>query len=238
LPRPIQHVRITRLPIPEPIAAGRLDTFFIEPRGPRSDLILDYHALVPDATPILFERDGKVYERLRGAYFLRRLRFKSVENIQQTGLYQNPDSIPSDHDARIIVDMYNWLAKGEDKYFYLLFGRSAEDAEICFHARGVTREDRTGEPVPVFFERDWSPAPPMPAGLVPQPRQIHQRFGGDPATFHLEGKPLHHRLFIGGLEVQPERRPSVDAVLNLGEEPSRWANVTFRDRWVNKGEGS
>jgi hypothetical protein len=42
------------------------------------------------------------------------------------------------------------------------------------------------------------------------------------------------------LDIQTDNRPEVDAVLNLGEECSRWAISSSKhpvDRWVNKGEG-
>ena len=40
--------------------------------------------------------------------------------------------------------------------------------------------------------------------------------------------------------MQSRQRPDVDAVLNLGESPSLWAEsqpLDARDRWVTKGEG-
>jgi len=43
------------------------------------------------------------------------------------------------------------------------------------------------------------------------------------------------------VDVQGEQRPDVHAVLNVGEEPSRWAATGADhpvDRWENKGEGS
>jgi predicted protein tyrosine phosphatase len=54
-------------------------------------------------------------------------------------------------------------------------------------------------------------------------------------------KVHHRRLFIGGTDIQPKRRPQVDAVLNLGEENSRWAKNALlhpNDRAINRGEGS
>jgi hypothetical protein len=174
-------------------------------------------------------------------YLPRRLRFRGIERLKITGPYKNLDSLPPDHLARIIVDMYNYQGKGESLYFYLLYGRSLEDSEFQFYARGVTREDRSGNPIPFTHERNWSPAPPMPARLQPEPKALYQRFGGDPITVRMDGKPFHHRLFVGGVHLQPEQRPQVGAVLNLGEEPSRWTKTVPSpacDRWENKGEGS
>ena len=81
----------------------------------------------------------------------------------------------------------------------------------------------------------------MPDRLVPQPKFLHRRFGGDPITFHLETQPYHQRLFIGGVEIQPSERPHVDTVFNVSETPSKWIKdhqTHPQDRWDNKGEGS
>jgi hypothetical protein len=240
LPKPIQHTRITTLPVPEPICAGQLNRFFTESHGHRTDLVLEYSAQVPDSIE-QFEQDGKLYEHSRGVSVPRRLRFRGIEGLKITGLYENLDSLPPEHPARIIVDMYNYQGKGEHLFFYLLYGRSLEDAEFQFHAHGVTREMREGESIPFNQERRWSPAPPMPARIVPDQLSLYQRFGGDPVTVRIDGQPLHHRLFIGGVYIQPEQRPNVGVVLNLGEEPSRWVKDVPSpacDRWKNKGEGS
>lgn len=240
MPKPIQHTRITTLPVPEPICAGQLDTFYTEPHARRLDFVLEYHAIISDFEE-LFERDGKLYERSRGVTMPRRLRFWEIERLKITGPYENLESLPPDHLARIIVDMYNYQGKGESLYFYLLYGRSLEDAEFQFYACGVTREERDGEPIPFTHERNWSPAPPMPARLAPELLSLNQRFGGDPVTIRIGGKPFHHRLFVGGVYLQTNQRPQVDAVLNLGEEPSRWmkdGKSPVCDRWAYKGEGS
>ena len=241
MPRPIQHPRITSLPVPEPIGAGRLDSFFTEKHGTRLDAVLEYHALVQSMPAELFQRDGKVFEHTQGFFIPRRLRFLGVERLEIFGLYQNLEHLPLEDEARIIVDLLNWQARGDQLYFFMQYGPSTATPELRFYARRAVPERRAGEPIPVTFERDWSSTPPMPPRLVPQPRALYRRFGGDPVTIHLDGKIHHRRLFIGSLEVQAEERPDVHAVLNLGEEPSRWAKDDFShesDRWQNKGEGS
>jgi hypothetical protein len=110
-----------------------------------------------------------------------------------------------------------------------------------FFASGATHEKGDGGS-PFTFERDWSPAPPMPEGVVPQPIDIHDNFGGDPVSVKIGDTVQEQRLFVGGLENQPEHRPpQVDAVLNLGEKPSLWVKGNDNhpnDRVVEKGEGS
>jgi hypothetical protein len=118
----------------------------------------------------------------------------------------------------------------------------SNDAEtmLMFSARSCVAEALSGPTEPVDFVRDWSPPPPLPARLVPQPRKLHQRFGGDPVTIRLGARIYHRRLFVGGVECQGDQRPNVDAVLNLGEDSSRWvkdAQLSHGDRWARKGEG-
>lgn len=240
MPRLARHARITPLPVPEPIAAGRLDSFSIFARGQRTDAILEYHAYLPEAAGDLFEQNGKIFERTHGLYLPRRLRFLGIEKLEQHGLYLNPNAIPPDHAARIIAELLSWKSRNERLYFFLLYG-SSEGTDLFFHAHTVKLERRSGIPIAVTFERDWSPPPSLPARLVPQPGQMYKRFGGDPIAIHINGETHQRQLFIGSLESQPQLRPDVHAVLNLGEQPSRWALASqsrASDRWAIKGEGS
>jgi hypothetical protein len=189
----------------------------------------------------LFEQDGKIIERTRGLYLPRLLRFLGIEELKQYGLYQNPNELPPEHAARTIAELLAWISRNERLYFFLLDGRSTESAELRFYAHSFRQEERAGKAIPATFERAWSPPPPMPARLVPQPSRFYARFGGDPITIHIDGKTYQRRLFIGNLESQTHQRPDVHAVLNLGEEPSLWTKAGQSpgfDRWANKGEGS
>lgn len=238
--RPAIHPKIIRLPIPEPIAAGRLDSFSIVARGQRTDAILEYHGFIPETAGELFDLDGKIFERTHGLYVPRRLRFLKIEKLEQHGLYQNPNAIPLENAARVIAELLSWKTRNERLYLFLLYG-SSDDASIFFHAGGVRQEERAGPLVSATYERDWSPPPAMPARLVPQPEHLYKSFGGDPITIHINGETRHRRLFIGSLENQTKLRPNVHAVLNLGEQPSRWTlagHSPSSDRWVIKGEGS
>jgi hypothetical protein len=82
----------------------------------------------------------------------------------------------------------------------------------------------------------------MPEREVPQPYDIYDHFGGDPVKIKLNGNTLENKLFVGGIENQPEDRPdNISAVLNLGEKPSVWVKddqIHPNDRRVEKGEGS
>jgi hypothetical protein len=88
--------------------------------------------------------------------------------------------------------------------------------------------------------RDWSAVPDSPERIIPNPVQIHKRFGGDPVSICMDGRNYQKRLFIGGIDIQAAYRPDVDVILNLGENASKWFNdvgLGPDDRWVDKGEG-
>ena len=239
--RPIKHPRIVRLPAPEPIAAGRLDSFDVVSQSNRADAILQYQAYALDAPGKLIEQNGEIFELTQGQYIPRRIRFLGIERMERYGLYKSLDALSSEHEARTITDLLSWISRNENLYFFLLGGHSTESAELRFYAHDVVQEERVGKPIPAVFKRNWSPSLPMPARLVPQPNYLYRRFGGDPIDININGEACLHRLFIGGIETQIQQRPDVHAVLNLGEKPSTWTmpGQSYNcDRWVNKGEGS
>jgi hypothetical protein len=164
------------------------------------------------------------------------VRFSGVSELKTGAFYKN---LPADANSRTIVDLLSWRQPERRDVFYLL-GMKAEADDLMFYARHAAYERLLGRAIPVTLERDWCPPPPMAEGLVPQPEAIHRQFGGDPLTVRLGPRASHRRLFIGGVDIQPETRPQVDVVLNVGEQPSRWAKAGVAhpdDRWDNKGEG-
>jgi hypothetical protein len=128
-----------------------------------------------------------------------------------------------------------------DDVFYVFKLREPVGASMNFLANAVTYTE-SAQSDPFTLERDWSPAPPMPEGLVPQPIDLHNAFGGDPVKVKINDVVQEQRLFVGGIEQQPNNRPpQVDAVLNIGEQPSLWVkgnDIHPNDRVVEKGEGS
>ncbi len=236
------HARIPIFPYAPSLQGARLDSLREETTGRRHDLMLDYHELSPITLPELFKRNGKIYERIQGNFIPRRLRFVGIQELKLNGIYEKLDQTPLDHPAREIRDLLRWIQPGHDLTFYLLFSSSwGPEDDLRFYARDVFQEKWAGKPVPVSLERNWSPTPPTRAGIVPLTKKLYEHFGGDPVTIHLDGQVHHRRLFIGSLEIQPPKRPGVDAILNLGEEPSRWVKggkMRDCDRWVNKGEGA
>jgi hypothetical protein len=234
------HPRIPVFPYAASLQGARLDSLGEAIKDKRHDLVLEYHEFLPAVPPDIFLREGKVYERLQGELIPRRLRFLGVEELKIIGVFKNLDKTPLDHPAREIRGLLCWIPAGCKLTFYILFNSSLTPDDVSFYAHHVVQENPGGESFSLQIERDWSPTLPMRAGIVPQPRKLYERFGGDPITIHINNRTYHRRLFIGDLDTQPEQRPGIDAVLNLGEKPSTWAkneNLPVCDRWVNKGEG-
>ena len=235
----IQHTRILAFPYAEALLNARLDSLREETHGPRLDLIMDYRELRLATLPQLVSRDGQPYEQVQGHYVPRRLRFINVRELKRLGPYAHLENTPPDHGVRHLCGVLNWRLPGKDA-FYVFDDHSSEPAALMFFARHYASEDRTGPLEAADFVRDWSPPPPLPARLVPRPEQLHRRYGGDPIPIRLGKRLYQRRLFVGGIDTQPDQRPDVAAVLNLGENASRWAataQTNPADRWVCKGEG-
>lgn len=187
----------------------------------------------------LREGDGGVYERVRGNRVPIRLHFTGISGLKGGEFFRNLANLHPDDPARTINDILSWRQPGMHHVFFLFFMQQADN--LMFFANSVRYERLSQESVPFTLERDWCPPPPMPERLVPQPKRLHQRFGGDPVTFYLDSRPYHRRLFIGGTDIQPAERPQVDVVFNVGENPSKWVKdkqTHPQDRWDNKGEDS
>jgi hypothetical protein len=212
---------------------ARLDSFYES----EQDLFLYVQGLQVKASQ-LFERDGRILERVNGSYIPLRLHFSGVTDLYCEDFLMNLEEYPQDDPSRTIIHLLSWRQPKRLDVYYR-FGLPGED--LHFFARQITWEKLEKPSHPVQFERDWSPAPPMPPRLVPRPRQIYSHYGGDPITIKVNGRVRHRKLFVGELGIQPRRRPHVDAVLNLGEEPSRWVKgwrLHPNDRAINRGEGA
>jgi hypothetical protein len=188
----------------------------------------------------LFERNSTVMERVTGKYIPLKLSFSGIQHLKRTDSFTTLDQVPPDDPSRVIAYFYSWIQPGMEDIFHMFGLRGPVDAGMNFFASGVSHERGEGGD-PFTFERDYSPSPPMPHREVPQPYDIYDRFGGDPVTIKLNGNIIQDLLFVGGLEHQPDYRPEIDAVLNLGEKPSLWVKsdqLHPNDRTVKKGEGS
>ena len=234
-PTPAQ-ARIVEHPFAHLMQGARLDSY--QENG--HELVLDVQGL-ETMNSELFEQAGKLFERVTGKHIPLKLTFLNVTGLNRPDFFKSLENYALDDSSRIIAYMYSWKQPGMDDVFYVFSLRGPVSANMNFFATDITFEQ--GNSGDTFtFERDWSPAPPMPDGLVPQPQDLYLRFGGDPVTINMAGNTIEHKLFVGGLENQAEHRPQeVDAVLNLGERPSVWVRgeeLHPNDRTVKKGEGS
>ena len=229
------NARIIKHPFADLMQGARLDSF--EENGHEIHLNVQGLEVINSE---LFERDGLIMERVTGRHATFRLTFTGVSHLRRSDFFTALDEYPFDDPSRIIAFMYSWRQPGMDDVFYMFGLRGPADADINFFASDVTCEQgNSGEPF--TFERDYSPSPPMPDGEVPQPYDIYDRFGGDPVSIKLDGNVIEDKLFVGGIENQPENRPEINAVLNLGEKPSAWVkdNILYpNDRTMQRGEGS
>jgi len=234
-PTPAQ-TRIIEHPFASLLQGGRLDSF--HPNG--RELHLEVRGLEVTASEV-FEREGKLFERVTGRHIPLKLSFSDVTQLNRADFFNTLEQVPAEDPSRVIAQMHSWKMPGMDDIFHIFNLRAPVSANMNFFASGATYEQADGNS-PVTFERDWSPAPPMPEGVVPQPIELHENFGGDPVTVKISDTVQEQRLFVGGLENQPDHRPpQVDAVLNLGEKPSLWVKGTElhpNDRTIQKGEGS
>jgi len=234
-PTPAQ-TRIIEHPFAALVQGGRLDSFQENGR----ELNLTIQGLEITASDV-FEREGKLFERVTGKHIPLKLSFTGVKELNRVDFFTSLENHPTDDPSRIIAQMHSWIMPGMTEIFHIFNLRGPVGANMNFFASEATHEQEVASES-FTFERDWSPAPPMPEGMVPLPIDLHDNFGGDPVTVKIGDKVLENRLFVGGLENQPDQRPpQVNAVLNLGEKPSLWVkgnDLNPNDRTVQKGEGS
>jgi hypothetical protein len=229
------HTRIIQHPFAHLVEGARLESFQAIGR----DLILKLQGL-DRASSEIYASNGKLFERATGARVALNLCFSGVTKVEHLRFLSELENYAPDDISRTILGMYSWQLPGKKEVFYLFFLRDPVGAELMFFADGVVYQESRGETA-LTIERNGSPAPPMPGRLVPQPKQLHRRYGGDPITIKVNERVQPYRLFIGGTEIQPAHRPQVDAGLNLGENPSRWVksgHLHPGDRAVTKGEGA
>ena len=234
-----KHARIIQHPFAASLQGGLLDSYSEEQRGGQLHITLNLRAFHRTASE-LFERDGLVCERVQGNFVPVQLQFSGVSELKGSDFFTGSANLSPDDPQRTINDMLSWQQPGTHAGFHLFFMQSPHIDALMFFAKRVTYKTLPDHLIPITLERDWCSPPPMPDRLVPKPRRLHERYGGDPISFSTNGQPHHQRLFIGGLDIQANERPQVDVVFNVGEEASRWIknDQTYsQDRWDSKGEG-
>lgn len=228
------NTRIVKHPFADLMQGARLDSF--EKDGNEVRLTVQGLEVLESE---LFEREGVIMERVTGRHVPLEITFSNVYQMKESGFLNNLEQYAFDDPYRTISFMHSWVMPGMADIFHIL---SLVNAGTNFFASGATHtQGEAGESFTI--ERDWSPSPPMPEGEVPQPYDIYDRFGGDPVSFSINGNIIENKLFVGGIENQPDQRPNeISAVLNIGEKPSLWVKMGQaqgpNDRTVEMGEGS
>ena len=234
-----EYVRILSFRYADSMSAARLMRLAQDTTGQRRDLVLDYDELRLSEPGHLSNENGHIYEHVRGDYLPRRIRFMGVSELECSGLYAHLDDVPLKHGARSLRGTLCWGLPGKLSK-WAVFNGSEEPAELMLSAQRYQQEVRHGPVEPVDLVRDWAPAPHMVARTVSLHKRVHDLYGGDPVTVRVNGEAKTRHLFVGGQDTQSDHRPRVDAVLNLGDEASRWSAgepTNSNDRWTRKGEG-
>src|SRR5574341_93545 len=232
-----KHTRIIQHPLAAAIQGAFLDSYHEERRGGQFHITLNIRTLERTSSK-LFECDGVLHERVKRTYVPTQFCFSGVSELKVSDAFTNLTNLPRNDPTHTIDDMLAWQQPERQDTFYVFFMQATDN--LMFFARRARYERFPEESTPITLERDWASPPSLPARLVPEPKYLHKRFGGDPITINVDGCVRYHKLFIGGTDIQPKRRPQVNAVLNLGENPSRWVKAGVlhpTDRAENKGEG-
>ncbi|MCC6500073.1 MAG: dual specificity protein phosphatase family protein [Anaerolineales bacterium] len=219
------------------LQGGRLDSY----HETKQNIALTIQGFQPLSSKLI-RKNGKIIERVKAKFIPLELTFSKISKLKRDTFFVNLDEYGMDDSSRTIAYMYSWRPPNKRDVFYMFGLRPPVGADMSFFARTVNCEIGRAAQKPFTIEREWSPAPPMTNRLVPKFKPIYKQYGGDPVSVNINGSKKHRKLFVGGVHIQPKSRPRVDAVLNLGEEPSRWVKPKSalhpNDRAIEHGEGS
>ncbi|HEY7835633.1 MAG TPA: dual specificity protein phosphatase [Ktedonobacterales bacterium] len=238
-----KHLRFFRFPYHEQVFDGTIERICEAP-GPRQrrDLCVDFWAFHVHERTVPLLIDNQPWEIARGERVPLRLRFEGVRWLRHGGVFADLAAfaaLPADHSARRLFAVTHLRLPGQEPmYWFYTDTLSAYDV-FCLRAAGCVLEARPGAAFPVVERRRWAPRPPTLDRLVPLPRTLHRRYGGDPIAIQLGRRRFRERLFIGGFHHQHAERPLVDHVLNLTSDPHPWNAAYGRhpgDRYAPKLE--
>lgn len=219
------------------LQGGRLDSY----EETKNKIVMGVQGFQPLSSKLI-RSDGKIIERVRAKFIPLELTFTKISKLKRDAFFIDLDNYGKDVSSRTIAYVYSWRRQNKQEVFYMFGLRLPVGADMSFLARKVNCTISRAAQKSFTIERDWSPAPPMTKRLVPAFKSINKKYGGDPISIERKGIETRHRLFVGGVIIQPKSRPQVDAVLNLGEEPSRWVKpgkgLHPYDRTIEYGEGS
>lgn len=240
LPRQGLDYYIPELSFAEAMRDASLERLQLETHWLGKDLVVQYQELQHTAPAEVVRTIEGLRERVQGLYVPREVCFRRLHNIRIEGCFAELENLSPEHLARSVRGLLAWYPDGSKHPLFIFAHGSPEYARLEFMAEEWESQPRDGEPRPYSELRGWACPPPMPPGPVVMETEFRQKYAGDPVRFLLDGHPVEHALFVGGLEEQKPKRPNVDVVLNLSEEPSLWVKKDGNqpaDRWEKKGEG-
>ena len=232
--RPVRRVHTFPSPYADTLFDAHLEWVY-EDGG---DLVFDLRTLQLDAPPAPQMISGQPYELVRGRHIAQRLRFPQASLAQRSGPFAEVNTLAPHHDARRVFGFQHLLAPSWGEIF-VLSSAFAEDGLLVVRGHECLLEARNETPQPVEYLRRWKATPPPIIGPNSHRPVLYRRYGGDPIPIRLGRRVYRQRLFVGGIGLQGEQRPAVDAVLNLCEEPNPWRmrdGVYLADRLACKGE--
>lgn len=231
------RTRIIEHPFASLLQGARLDSY----HETKHEIVLSVQGFQPLSSK-LTRKDGKIIERVKAKFVPLELTFLKISKLKRDAFFIHLEKYGMDDSSRTIAYMYSWRQPNKQDVFYMFGLRLPVGADMSFLARKVNCKTSRAVQKSFIIERDWSPAPPMTNRLVPTSKSLYKTYGGDPISININGNETHRRLFIGGVHIQPKLHPQVDAVLNLGEKPSRWVksekDLHLNDRAIEHGEGS
>jgi hypothetical protein len=232
------HARIIQYPFAASFQGALLDSYHEEYCDGKVNITLHIRAFERTSSKLVTHK-GVIHEQVQGKYVPAQLYFADVSELKRNDYFASINALSPNDPNRTFFDLLSWKPPERQDTFHLFYMQSPEADSLMFFARQTRFKRSPRGSTNVSLERDWSPPPSMPQRLIPMPKLLHERYGGDPITIQMNGRIHHHKLFIGGVDIQPQHRPKVDAVLNLGEKPSRWLETEPghpNDRSVEKGE--
>ncbi|MEM7110902.1 MAG: dual specificity protein phosphatase [Chloroflexota bacterium] len=234
---PDKPTQLIDAPWIQSLQGGRLLGVREEQQEKQRNLLLTYLAFQPTQPATLSYDNEQVEETIVGTFTLQKLHFFNIR------WYKADEGLPKiatmAGNEPAIGTVMHWQAPDEKFPFcYIL----TEQEQFLFWAEAWAFVDvadlkERGVGPTEIVRRTWSSAPPMPTRTFYEQTAATQQFGGNSVAVRLNQQLVANRLFVGGLHFQGEKRPLIDTVLNLGEQPSR-CQLLPTDRWAEKGEGT
>ncbi len=125
--------RIIEHPFASIVQGGRLDSF--QEKG--HELLLRVQGL-EIITSEVFERDGKLFERVTGRHIPLTLTFANIKELNRADFFTTLEALPIADPSRVISQMHSWVMPGMTEIFHIFNMRGPIGANMNFFASDVT----------------------------------------------------------------------------------------------------